>query len=89
MTSVLVEEVDCGTAVVGRISLDSASSDIRSGSGGQTRFCLWNFQCGFRLFWFLGSLLMGILYDFSLPALIVSSMALQLIWIAVLLSVRK
>jgi MFS family permease len=36
------------------------------------------FNAGFGLFWFLGSALMGILYDFSLGALIAFSMAAQL-----------
>jgi MFS family permease len=36
------------------------------------------FHAGFGLFWFLGSALMGILYDLSLAALIVFSMTMQL-----------
>ena len=36
------------------------------------------FNTGFGLFWFLGSALMGILYDFSLGALIAFSMVAQL-----------
>ncbi|MCS7283112.1 MAG: MFS transporter [Anaerolineae bacterium] len=36
------------------------------------------FNTGFGVFWFLGSALMGVLYDFSLPALIAFSVALQL-----------
>jgi MFS family permease len=36
------------------------------------------FNAGFGFFWFLGSTLMGILYDVSLPALITFSMAVQL-----------
>ncbi len=89
MTSVLLEELDCKTAVVGRISLDTLAlisslipADRRASAYGI-------FNADFGLFWFLGSLLMAIPYDFSPPALIVSSMALQLIWIPVLLSVRK
>jgi MFS family permease len=47
------------------------------------------FNAAFGLFWFLGSLLMGILYDFSLPAVIVSSVALQFSSVPVLLWVRR
>jgi len=47
------------------------------------------FNAAFGLFWFLGSLLMGILYDFSVPAVIVSSVALQLGSVPVLLWMRK
>jgi MFS family permease len=47
------------------------------------------FNAAFGLFWFLGSLLMGILYDFSVPAVIVSSFALQLASVPVLLWMRK
>src|SRR4030043_431028 len=36
------------------------------------------FNAGFGLFWFLGSALMGILYDVSVPSLIVFSMVMQL-----------
>jgi MFS family permease len=47
------------------------------------------FNAAFGLFWFLGSLLMGILYDFSVPAVIVCSVALQLASVPVLLWMRK
>jgi len=47
------------------------------------------FNASFGLFWFLGSLLMGILYDFALPALIASSVALQLGSVPILLWIRK
>ncbi len=47
------------------------------------------FNAAFGLFWFLGSLLMGILYDFSVPAVIVSSFALQLASVPVLLWMRR
>jgi MFS family permease len=46
------------------------------------------FNAAFGLFWFLGSLLMGILYDFLLPALIAFSVVLQLASVPVLLGVR-
>lgn len=36
------------------------------------------FNAGFGLFWFLGSALMGILYDVSIPSLIVFSVVMQL-----------
>jgi len=47
------------------------------------------FNAAFGLFWFLGSLLMGILYDLSVPAVIVCSVALQLASVPVLLWMRK
>jgi MFS family permease len=47
------------------------------------------FNAAFGLFWFLGSLLMGILYDVSVPALIVFSVVLQIAAVPVLLCVRK
>jgi MFS family permease len=37
------------------------------------------FECAFGLFWFLGSWLLGVLYDASMPALITVSVAAQLI----------
>ena len=37
------------------------------------------FECGFGLFWFLGSWLMGALYDVSLPAMIAVSVGTQLL----------
>ena len=36
------------------------------------------FECSFGVFWFLGSWLMGVLYDVSIPAMIVVSVATQL-----------
>jgi len=36
------------------------------------------FNAGFGLFWFLGSALMGILYDVSVPSLIIFSVVMQL-----------
>jgi len=47
------------------------------------------FNSGYGVFWFLGSALMGILYDFSIPSLIVFSVAAQLASIPLLLLVRK
>jgi predicted MFS family arabinose efflux permease len=45
------------------------------------------FDTGFGVFWFLGSALMGILYDRSIPALVVFSMAAQLAALPLLLVV--
>jgi hypothetical protein len=36
------------------------------------------FNTGFGLFWFLGSALMGLLYDLSLPLLVAFSVVVQL-----------
>ncbi|MGI6029378.1 MAG: MFS transporter [Candidatus Heteroscillospira sp.] len=36
------------------------------------------FECSFGVFWFLGSWLLGVLYDISIPAMAVVSMAAQL-----------
>ena len=36
------------------------------------------FECAFGVFWFLGSWLLGVLYDRSIPAMIVVSVAAQL-----------
>lgn len=37
------------------------------------------FECSFGVFWFLGSWLMGVLYDVSIPVMIVVSVAAQLV----------
>ncbi len=48
------------------------------------------FECSFGIFWFLGSWLMGVLYDASLPAMVAVSMAAQLAAVALyLLSARR
>jgi MFS family permease len=47
------------------------------------------FNAGFGLFWFLGSALMGILYDVSVPSLIIFSVAMQLASIPFFISIRK
>lgn len=44
---------------------------------------------GYGIFWFLGSALMGILYDISIPTLIAFSVVAQLASIPLLLLVRK
>lgn len=36
------------------------------------------FECSFGVFWFLGSWLLGVLYDFSIPVMVAVSMAAQL-----------
>jgi len=47
------------------------------------------FNAGFGLFWFLGSALMGILYDVSIPALIIFSVVMQLASVPLFLLLRK
>lgn len=47
------------------------------------------FNTGFGVFWFLGSALMGVLYDFSLPALIAFSVVLQLASVPLFFAVGK
>lgn len=47
------------------------------------------FNAGYGVFWFLGSALMGILYDISIPSLIVFSVVAQLASVPLLLLVRK
>ena len=47
------------------------------------------FNAGYGIFWFLGSALMGILYDISIPSLVMFSVLAQLASIPLLLSVRK
>ena len=47
------------------------------------------FNAGFGLFWFLGSVLMGFLYDFSLGALVAFSVTAQLLAIPFFLAVSR
>jgi MFS family permease len=47
------------------------------------------FNAGFGLFWFLGSAFMGILYDVSIPSLIIFSVAMQLASIPFFILIRK
>jgi MFS family permease len=47
------------------------------------------FNAGFGLFWFLGSALMGILYDVSIPALILFSVVMQLASVPFFFLIRK
>lgn len=44
------------------------------------------FECSFGFFWFLGSWLMGALYDFSIPAMVAVSVAAQLLSIPLYLA---
>lgn len=47
------------------------------------------FNTGYGVFWFLGSVLMGVLYDYSMPSLIAFSMAAQLASVPLLWMVRR
>lgn len=47
------------------------------------------FNTGYGLFWFLGSVLMGFLYDTSLPALVVFSVVIQLVSVPLFWHVRR
>ena len=48
------------------------------------------FECSFGIFWFLGSWLLGVLYDISIPAMMAVSVAAQLLAVPLyLLSSRK
>jgi MFS family permease len=47
------------------------------------------FNTGFGLFWFLGSFLMGILYDVSITSLVIFSLTIQLLAIPLLYKVKN
>jgi len=47
------------------------------------------FNAGYGLFWFLGSALMGVLYDVSIPSLIAFSVVMQLASIPLIILVRR
>ena len=47
------------------------------------------FECSFGIFWFLGSWLLGVLYDISVPVMVVVSVAAQLLAIPFYLSSSK
>ncbi len=47
------------------------------------------FNAGFGISWFLGSVLMGVLYDISIPILVIFSVTIQLIAIPLLYKVMK
>ncbi len=86
-----------GLAVVGMmlwgIGLGAQESILRAAVAGMTvperRGSAYGiFNTGFGVMWFLGSVLMGYLYDVSLPALIALSVLLQLAAIPFFLAVR-
>lgn len=64
-------------AVAGMVSMDKRGSAYGI------------FNTGYGIFWFLGSALMGILYDISIPSLIVFSVVAQLASVPLFLLVRK
>jgi MFS family permease len=47
------------------------------------------FNTGYGVFWFLGSALMGVLYDVAIPALVVFSVAVQIAAVVLLLATRS
>ncbi len=47
------------------------------------------FNTGYGVLWFVGSALMGIFYDFSIPLLVAFSMATQIVSIALLFQVKR
>jgi len=47
------------------------------------------FNTGYGVFWFLGSTLIGVLYDFSIPFLITFSVGAQLSSVPLLLMVKR
>jgi len=47
------------------------------------------FNAGFGLFWFLGSALMGVLYDLSIASLIVFSVVMQLSAIPLFVLIKR
>jgi MFS family permease len=47
------------------------------------------FNTGYGVFWFLGSVLMGILYDKSIPSLIIFSVVMQLASVPLFLLIKK
>jgi MFS family permease len=69
-------------SVVRAVVAGMVSSDRRASAYGL-------FDAGYGIAWFLGSALMGILYDRSLPALIVFSLLAQLLSIPLLLVVAR
>ena len=64
-------------AIAGMVSMDKRS----------TAYGIFN--AGFGLFWFLGSVLMGVLYDVSISSLIVFSVVMQLASIPFFILIRK
>jgi MFS family permease len=47
------------------------------------------FSTAFGIFWFFGTVLMGILYVYSVPATVIFSLGAQLAGVAMLIVVRK
>ena len=47
------------------------------------------FNAGFGTFWLIGSIIMGVLYDFSLWAIIIFSLVVQLLALPFLIWVKK
>jgi MFS family permease len=47
------------------------------------------FNTAYGVFWFIGSALMGILYDISIPYLVIFSVAAQLVSVPLLLHLAK
>jgi len=47
------------------------------------------FNTGYGLFWFAGSVVMGVLYDISIPWLIVFSLVMQLASLPLLMAIRN
>ncbi len=56
---------------------------------GERAFAYGIFNAGYGLFWFIGSVLMGIFYDFSLAGLVLFSMLMQLVSIPFLILTGK
>ena len=57
--------------------LKAAVTDLVPKAGRATGYGI--FECSFGIFWFLGSWLLGVLYDISIPAMIAVSAAAQLL----------
>ncbi len=47
------------------------------------------FTAGYGIFWFIGSVVLGILYDVWIPAVVIVSVALQLIAVPIFISLRR
>jgi len=56
---------------------------------GRLGFAFGVFNTGYGVFWFLGSAVMGVLYDMSVTSLIVFSVASQLVAVPILLMAKK
>lgn len=58
-------------------------------SAGRRATAFGTFNLSFGIFWFLGSALMGVLYDLSIPALVVFSVAIQLVGVPLMVAVMR